>query len=152
MRQASCGCQLSTEELTLTWLTPLPLLLRLRQLNHYFTSSTFWCWPWSLLPLLVLVGGHNARNCKAFQHSVATQSWVLRPRHWWQILRSLEGSLGFGPHRPQGIFACIDGKDCEKHCEKDPWRVPWASALIGPRGFSSALMAKTVKNTVKKML
>jgi len=36
------------------------------------------------------------------------------PRHWWQMLRSQEGSLGFGPHRPVGIFVCIDGKDCEK--------------------------------------
>ena len=41
-------------------------------------------------------------------------AWVPCPRHWRQILRSLEGSLGFGPHRPVGIFVCIDGKDCEK--------------------------------------
>ena len=31
-------------------------------------------------------------------------AWVPCPRHWWQILRSLERSSGFSLHRPLGIL------------------------------------------------
>ena len=39
MREAGCACQLSTEELALTCLTPLPLLLLLLPFDCLFNTS-----------------------------------------------------------------------------------------------------------------
>ena len=63
-------------------------------------------------------------------------------RHLWGKLAILlqRGNAAMLANRvPEFPAPAIDGRYC------DPWRVPWASTLIGPWGFSSALMAKTVK-------
>ena len=105
----------------------------------WFLSNIFSVWFWFCFTHCIILTFLLPYCC----HIGKSGAWLPCPRHWWQILRSLEGSLGFGPQGPWGYPSALMAKTVKKILRSLEGSLGFGPQ--GPWGFSSALMAKTVK-------